>query len=103
MTVAEKQKLASDIQKLPEEKMEQVVDIVREYLGPEDQDADIVLDVNAMDHKTLWELRRFVSNFLKSRTKWLRRMERREVRRSPLRLVDLRSYGPWLPLCQRIC
>lgn len=77
MTTGEKQKLAADIQKLPEEKMAAVVDIVQKYMNEGEE--DMVLDVNAMDHATLWELRRFVSNFLKSRTKWLRRMERREV------------------------
>ncbi|XP_074286006.1 transcription factor GTE7-like [Silene latifolia] len=66
MSMEEKQKLGNGLQNLPEEKMSQVVNIIRKRNGPLDQDGDeIELDIEAVDTETLWELDRFVTNYKK--------------------------------------
>ncbi|XP_039018433.1 transcription factor GTE7-like isoform X2 [Hibiscus syriacus] len=66
MSMEEKQKLGLGLQNLPQEKMDNVVQIIRKRNGHLTQDGDeIELDIEAMDTETLWELDRFVTNYKK--------------------------------------
>lgn len=66
MSMEEKQKLGMGLQSLPQEKMDQVVQIIRKRNGHLKQDGDeIELDIEAVDIETLWELDRLVTNWKK--------------------------------------
>ncbi|KAM7479061.1 hypothetical protein LguiA_027274 [Lonicera macranthoides] len=72
MSEEEKHKLGIGLQSLPQEKMPQLVQIIRkrnEHLAQEGD--EIELDIEALDTETLWELDRFVTNWKKmvSKTK----------------------------------
>lgn len=72
MQFEEKHKLGTELQNLPEEKMPQLVQIIRKRNEHLAQDGDeIELDIEALDTETLWELDRFVTNWKKmvSKTK----------------------------------
>lgn len=63
MSVDEKHRLGFGLQSLPEERMQQLVKILRKRHGHMVQDGDeIELDIEALDTETLWELDRFVRN-----------------------------------------
>ncbi|KAK4381304.1 Transcription factor GTE2 [Sesamum angolense] len=66
MSMEEKQKLGIGLQSLPQEKMPQLVQIIRKRNEHLAQDGDeIELDIEALDTETLWELDRFVTNWKK--------------------------------------
>ncbi|KAH6811743.1 global transcription factor group E7 [Perilla frutescens var. frutescens] len=72
MSMEEKQKLGIGLQSLPQEKMPQLVQIIKKRNEHLAQDGDeIELDIEALDTETLWELDRFVTNYKKmvSKTK----------------------------------
>ncbi|CAI0425333.1 unnamed protein product [Linum tenue] len=70
MNLEEKHKLGVGLQNLPQEKMEQVVQIIKRRNGNLRQDGDeIELDIEAVDTETLWELDRFVTNYKKMASK----------------------------------
>lgn len=72
MNMEEKHKLGVGLQSLPQEKMPQLVQIIRKRNEHLAQDGDeIELDIEALDTETLWELDRFVTNWKKmvSKTK----------------------------------
>ncbi|CAN1302817.1 Transcription factor GTE4 [Linum perenne] len=70
MSLEEKHKLGLGLQSLPQEKMEQVVQIIKKRNGHLRQDGDeIELDIEAVDTETLWELDRFVTNYKKLASK----------------------------------
>lgn len=72
----EKSNLGLNLQNMPQEKMERVVQIVRKrnpHLMPEGD--EIELDFEVLDDETLWDLDRFVSNHKKA----LRKMKRQEL------------------------
>ncbi|KAG6406730.1 hypothetical protein SASPL_134339 [Salvia splendens] len=72
MSMDEKQKLGLGLQSMPQEKMPQLVQIIRKRNEHLAQDGDeIELDIEALDTETLWELDRFVTNWKKlvSKTK----------------------------------
>ncbi|GAA0176712.1 hypothetical protein LIER_29585 [Lithospermum erythrorhizon] len=72
MNIEEKHKLGLGLQSLPQEKMPQLVQIIRKRNEHLAQDGDeIELDIEALDTETLWELDRFVTNWKKmvSKTK----------------------------------
>ncbi|KAL2513591.1 transcription factor GTE7-like [Forsythia ovata] len=72
MSMEEKHKLGLGLQSLPQEKMPQLVQIIRKRNEHLAQDGDeIELDIEALDTETLWELDRFVTNWKKmvSKTK----------------------------------
>lgn len=65
-------KLGFGLQNLPQEKMPQLVQIIRKRDEHLAQDVnEIELDIEALDTETLWELDRFVTNWKKmvSKTK----------------------------------
>lgn len=66
MTYAEKQKLSSNLQSLPADKLENVVDIIKKRSSSLRQhDDEIEVDIDSFDTETLWELDRFVINYRK--------------------------------------
>lgn len=66
MSYAEKQKLSSNLQSLPAEKLESVVDIIKKRTSSLRQhDDEIEVDIDSFDTETLWELDRFVMNYKK--------------------------------------
>ncbi|CAH9116583.1 unnamed protein product [Cuscuta epithymum] len=70
MTMEEKHKLGFGLQNLPEDKMPQLVQIIRMRNGNMAEDGDeIELDIEALDTETLWELDRFVNNCRKVESK----------------------------------
>lgn len=73
MSMEEKHKLGIGLQSLPQEKMDQVVQIIRKRNGHLKQDGDeIELDIEAVDTETLWELDRLVTNWKKMVSKMKR-------------------------------
>ncbi|CAI9089265.1 OLC1v1023812C1 [Oldenlandia corymbosa var. corymbosa] len=70
MTYDEKQKLSKNLQSLPSEKLENVVQIIRKR-NPSlcQNDDEIEVDIDSVDTETLWELDRFVTNYKKSVSK----------------------------------
>ncbi|KAL8088231.1 transcription factor GTE4-like isoform X2 [Apium graveolens] len=66
MTYAEKQTLSSNLQSLPADKLENVVDIIKKRTSSLRQhDDEIEVDIDSFDKETLWELDRFVINYKK--------------------------------------
>ncbi|KAF0892525.1 hypothetical protein E2562_016826 [Oryza meyeriana var. granulata] len=70
MTLEEKNLLRVGLESLPEQKMHNVLQIVRKRNGnPELVGGEIELDIDEMDVETQWELDRFVNNFKKALNK----------------------------------
>ncbi|XP_010416102.1 PREDICTED: transcription factor GTE3, chloroplastic-like [Camelina sativa] len=70
LTFEEKRSLSEDLQELPYDKLEAVVQIIKKS-NPElaQQDDEIELDIDSLDLETLWELYRFVTEYKKSLSK----------------------------------
>lgn len=76
MTYDEKQKLSTNLQSLPSDKLEHVVQIIRKRNSSLCQnDDEIEVDIDSVDTETLWELDRFVTNYKKSLSKNKRKAE----------------------------
>ncbi|XP_050205704.1 transcription factor GTE4 isoform X2 [Mercurialis annua] len=76
MTYEEKQKLSTNLQSLPAEKMDNIVQIINKRNSSLNQQGDeIEVDIDSVDVETLWELDRFVTNFKKSLSKHKRKAE----------------------------
>lgn len=76
MTYEEKQKLSTNLQNLPAEKLDAIVQIIKKRNTTLSQDNDeIEVDIDSVDAETLWELDRFVTNFKKSFSKYKRKAE----------------------------
>lgn len=70
MTYEEKQKLSSDLQNLPSDKLDDVVKIIKKRNSSLFQsDDEIEVDIDSFDTETLWELDRFVTNYKKMLSK----------------------------------
>ncbi|KAK8938242.1 Transcription factor GTE4 [Platanthera guangdongensis] len=70
MTYDEKQRLGDSLQKLPMEKLNIVVQIIRKRNFSLSQHEDeIEVDIDSVDTETLWELDRFLTNYKKSLNK----------------------------------
>lgn len=70
MTFDEKQRLSDNLQKLPFEKLDLVVQIIRKRnFSLSQHDDEIEVDIDSVDTETLWELDRFVTNYKKSLSK----------------------------------
>ncbi|XP_060190083.1 transcription factor GTE4-like [Lycium barbarum] len=96
MTYEEKQKLSTNLQGLPTEKLDAIVQIIKKRNSTLTQDNDeIEVDIDSVDAETLWELDRFVTNFKKSFSKYKRKAElalrAREVAAQTARIVNLTS------------
>ncbi|ESQ27875.1 hypothetical protein EUTSA_v10018464mg [Eutrema salsugineum] len=70
LTFDEKRRLSEDLQDLPFDKLEAVVQIIKKR-NPElaQQDDEIELDIDSLDLETLWELYRFVTEYKDSSNK----------------------------------
>ncbi|KAJ4872307.1 hypothetical protein Rs2_46026 [Raphanus sativus] len=67
LTFEEKQRLSEDLQDLPFEKLEAVVQIIKKRNTElTQQDDEIELDIDSLDIQTLWELYRFVTEYNES-------------------------------------
>ncbi|KAG2681752.1 hypothetical protein I3843_11G159100 [Carya illinoinensis] len=76
MTYEEKQRLSLNLQSLPSEKLDNIVQIIkRRNPGLFQQDDEIEVDIASVDPETLWELDRFVTNYKKSLSKNKRKTE----------------------------
>ncbi|KAL4554164.1 hypothetical protein LXL04_037716 [Taraxacum kok-saghyz] len=76
MTYEEKQKLSTNLQSLPSEKLDNIVQIIKKKNTSLSQhDDEIEVDIDSVDVETLWELDRFVTNYKKSLSKHRRRAE----------------------------
>ncbi|CAK9133269.1 unnamed protein product [Ilex paraguariensis] len=76
MTYEEKQKLSSNLQNLPSEKLDNIVQIIKKRNTALCQhDDEIEVDIDSVDTETLWELDRFVTNYKKSLSKNRRKAE----------------------------
>lgn len=89
MTMEEKQKLGVGLQNLPEEKMPQLVQIIRKRNERLAQEGDeIELDIEALDTETLWELDRFVTNWKKLASKTKRQALMENFSTAPMVATD---------------
>lgn len=76
MTFDEKQKLSKNLENLPSEKLDMVVQIIRKRnLSLSQHEDEIEVDIDSVDTETLWELDRFVTNYKKSLSKIKRKAE----------------------------
>ncbi|XP_041991581.1 transcription factor GTE4-like isoform X2 [Salvia splendens] len=76
MTYDEKQKLSVNLQELPSEKLENVVQIIKKRNPSVSQEDDeIEVDIDSVDTETLWELDRFITNYKKNLSKNKRKAE----------------------------
>ncbi|XVF60906.1 hypothetical protein PTKIN_Ptkin08bG0085600 [Pterospermum kingtungense] len=76
MTYDEKQKLSTNLQSLPSEKLDNIVQIIKKRNSALFQhDDEIEVDIDSVDTETLWELDRFVTNYKKSLSKNKRKAE----------------------------
>ncbi|KAG8501647.1 hypothetical protein CXB51_004660 [Gossypium anomalum] len=76
MTYEEKQKLSTNLQSLPSEKLDNIVQIIKKRNSAVLQhDEEIEVDIDSVDTETLWELDRFVTNYKKSLSKNKRKAE----------------------------
>lgn len=76
MTYEEKQKLSTNLQSLPSEKLDAIVQIIKKRNSQLFQhDDEIEVDIDSVDAETLWELDRFVTNYKKSLSKNKRKAE----------------------------
>jgi hypothetical protein len=77
MTMDEKRKLSDNLQNLPPEKLDAVVQLIKnKNLSVMQHDDEIEVEIDSMDAETLWELDRFVANYKKNLSKQKRRAER---------------------------
>ncbi|KAK9077464.1 hypothetical protein SSX86_005801 [Deinandra increscens subsp. villosa] len=76
MTFEEKQKLSANLQSLPSEKLDSIVQIInRSNTSLAQNDDEIEVDIDSVDAETLWELDRFVTNYKKNLSKHRRKAE----------------------------
>lgn len=76
MTYEEKQKLSSNLQCLPLERLDNIVEIIKRRSSALNQhDDEIEVDIDNVDAETLWELDRFVTNYKKNLSKKKRKAE----------------------------
>ncbi|XP_044466141.1 transcription factor GTE4 isoform X2 [Mangifera indica] len=76
MSYEEKQKLSTNLQSLPSEKLDNIVQIIKKRNSSLFQhDDEIEVDIDSVDAETLWELDRFVTNYKKSLSKNKRKAE----------------------------
>ncbi|XP_072964465.1 transcription factor GTE4 isoform X2 [Typha angustifolia] len=100
MTFEEKQRLSNNLQNLPPEKLDNIVQIIkRRNLSLSQHDDEIEVDIDSVDVETLWELDRFVTNYKKSLSKNKRKAElailaRREAEENARQVVHERIPEP---------
>ncbi|CAI0449041.1 unnamed protein product [Linum tenue] len=107
MTYEEKQKLSTNLQSLPSDKLDNIVQIIKKRNSALLQrDDEIEVDIDSVDAETLWELDRFVTNYKKSLSKNKRKAElamqaRTEVERNVQQKVKSRAILHEIKICER--
>ncbi|WVZ77120.1 hypothetical protein U9M48_025020 [Paspalum notatum var. saurae] len=87
MTIDEKRKLSENLQNLPPEKLDAVVQVIKnKNLSVRQHDDEIEVEIDSMDAETLWELDRFVANYKKNLSKQKRKAERAMLARQDAEL-----------------
>ena len=95
MTFEEKRKLSVNLESLPGEKLELIVQIIKKRNPDLGQNEDeIEVDIDSFDNDTLWELDRFVTNYMKSRGKKMK--SKAQVPRASAPQVCVCSSGRFL-------
>lgn len=75
MTYEEKQRLSIELQDLPAEELQKVVDIIRKKFPVSPHDEEIEVDIDCFDPETLWELDLFVNDYKKTLNNTKRKAE----------------------------
>ncbi|KAG6387296.1 hypothetical protein SASPL_152483 [Salvia splendens] len=76
MTYEEKQRLSTNLQGLPHEKLDAIIQIInKRNTALSQNDDEIEVEIDSVDAETLWELDRFVTNYKKSLSKNKRKAE----------------------------
>ncbi|XVE86373.1 hypothetical protein DITRI_Ditri18aG0029900 [Diplodiscus trichospermus] len=97
MTYDEKQKLSTNLQSLPSEKLDNIVQIIKKRNSALFQhDDEIEVDIDSVDTETLWELDRFVTNYKKSLSKNKRKAELAMQARAAEQIVAEKTPTPVL-------
>jgi len=92
MTIDEKRKLSNNLQNLPPEKLDIIVQIIKnKNLSVRQHEDEIEVEIDSMDAETLWELDRFVANFKKNLSKQKRKAERAMLARQDVELRALHA------------
>ncbi|CAO2207164.1 unnamed protein product [Urochloa humidicola] len=92
MTIDEKRKLSENLQNLPPEKLDAVVQVIKnKNLSVRQHEDEIEVEIDSMDAETLWELDRFVANYRKNLSKQKRKAERAMLARQD---AELRAQHP---------
>ncbi|CAO2173284.1 unnamed protein product [Urochloa humidicola] len=87
MTIDEKRKLSENLQNLPPEKLDAVVQVIKnKNLSVRQREDEIEVEIDSMDAETLWELDRFVANYRKNLSKQKRKAERAMLARQDAEL-----------------
>ncbi|KAK4344570.1 hypothetical protein RND71_034746 [Anisodus tanguticus] len=96
MTYEEKQKLSRNLESLPPEKLEAIVQIIKKRSSAVNQNnEEIEVDIDSVDSETLWELDRFVTNYKKSLSKYKRKAELAlQARARTAQSAPVTSSGP---------
>ncbi|KAF5180877.1 Transcription factor gte4 [Thalictrum thalictroides] len=96
MTYDEKQKLSTNLQNMPVDKLENIVEIIRRRSSSLVQSDDAIeVDIDSVDNETLWELDRFVTNYKKSLSKYKRKAElAMQAREAAERLAREKNQSP---------
>jgi Bromodomain extra-terminal - transcription regulation/Bromodomain len=98
MTFEEKRRLSNNLQNLPAEKLDAVVQIIkRKNLSLSQHDDEIEVDIDSMDAETLWELDRFVTNYKKNLSKNKRKAELAMLARRDLGQISQKTVQ------ERVC
>nr|GMC70235.1 transcription factor GTE4-like [Ipomoea batatas] len=81
MTYEEKQKLSTNLQGLPSDRLDTIVQIIKKRnTSLAQHDDEIEVDIDSVDAETLWELDRFVTNYKKSLSKNRKKAEIKQAR-----------------------
>ncbi|CAL0333833.1 unnamed protein product [Lupinus luteus] len=95
MTFEEKQKLSTNLQSLPSDKLDAIVQIIKKRNSALHQhDDEIEVDIDSVDAETLWELDRFVTNYKKSLSKNKRKAELARARAIAVQNAIQKSRAP---------
>ncbi|CAL4999618.1 unnamed protein product [Urochloa decumbens] len=98
MTIDEKRKLSENLQNLPPEKLDAVVQVIKnKNLSVRQHEDEIEVEIDSMDAETLWELDRFVANYRKNLSKQKRKAERAMLARQDAELRAQHSVQPPQP------
>ncbi|XP_059277168.1 transcription factor GTE3, chloroplastic-like isoform X1 [Lycium ferocissimum] len=95
MTYEEKQRLSTNLQSLPSEKLDAIVQIIKKRNTSLSQhDDEIEVDIDSVDAETLWELDRFVTNYRKNLSKQRRKIELALQARGTARTAPVSNSAP---------